>query len=127
MKIHRSFIILAAVTLLIAILSGAAAYYSYNRKNVNKTAYIYQDDKLLYTIDLNAVQQPYTIEISCEDGTNTVEVHSGKIGVISADCPDKTCVKTGFIGDGMVPVICVPHGLMIVVRDEDGGAVDAQV
>lgn len=127
MKKHRSFIILAAVTLLIALLSGAAAYYSYNRKNVNKTAYIYQNDKLLYTIDLNAVQQPYTIEISCEDGSNTVEVHSGKIGVISADCPDKTCVKTGFIGDGMVPVICVPHGLMIVVRDESGGAVDAQV
>lgn len=127
MKKHRSFIILAAVTLLIAILSGAAAYYSYNRKNVNKTAYIYQDDKLLYTIDLNAVQQPYTIEISCGNGTNTVQVRQGEIGVVSADCPDKTCVKTGFIGDGAMPVICVPHGLMIVVRDENGGAVDAQV
>ena len=127
MKKHRSFIILAAVTLLLLLLSGAAAYYSYNRKNTDKIAYIYQDDNLLYTIDLNAVKDPYTIEISCEEGTNTVEVHSGKIGVVSADCPDKTCVKTGFIGNGMVPVICVPHGLMIVVRDESGGAVDAQV
>lgn len=127
MKKHRSFVILAAVTLLLLLLSGAAAYYSYNRKNTGKIAYIYQDDKLLYTIDLNAVEDPYTIEISCESGTNTVEVHSGKIGVTSADCPDKTCVKTGFIGDGMMPVICVPHGLMIVVRDENGGAVDAQV
>lgn len=122
----KSTVILAFVTLLIFVVSGAAAWYSYHKSNADKTAYIYHGDELLYTIDLNAVTEPYTIEINTEDGSNTVEVHSGAIGVTDADCPDRICVDTGFIGDGAMPVICVPHKLMIVVRDR-GGDVDAQI
>lgn len=122
----KSTVILIIVTLLLLAASGIAAYMTYHAKNESKTALIYQGDKLIYTIDLDSVTQAYTIEIISGDGhKNTVEVRNGKIGIISADCPDKICVNTGFIGDGVMPIVCVPNGVMIVVKD-DGGQIDAQ-
>lgn len=128
----KSTAVLIIITLLLLAVSGFAAYMTYHAKNENRTAYIYRGDELLYTIDLDSVSQSYTIELVSDAGhVNTVEVRKsygstqGEIGIISADCPDKICVKTGFIGDGVMPIVCVPNGIMIVIKDS-GGQIDAQ-
>lgn len=119
-------VVLIIITAMLLTASGVAVYMTYHAKNENKTAYIYRSDELLYTIDLDSVEQTYTIELVSGDGhKNTVEVRRGEIGIVSADCPDKICVKTGFIGDGVIPIVCVPNEVMIVVRD-GGGQIDAQ-
>jgi hypothetical protein len=35
-----------------------------------------------------------------------------------ANCPDQTCVKQGVIKDGTVPIVCLPH--KVIVRIEGG-------
>ena len=68
-------------------------------------------------VDLSRVKEPYDIEISTQYGHNTVHVEPGAISVTEADCPDLICVYMGKLtGDG-IPIICMPHRLMIYIED----------
>ena len=88
-----------------------------NRIVTQPVAYIYQDGQLIRTIELYNVESEYSFDIECTDGgSNTVCVKPGSIGITYADCPDKVCVKTGFISSDAVPVVCLPHRLMIQIR-----------
>lgn len=81
-------------------------------------AYIYSGGDLLYTIDLNSVASDYTLTIPSRDGgSNVVFIRHGEICVSDADCPDKTCVNTGFIHNSALPIVCIPHKLEIMIED----------
>lgn len=111
--IISAFLILSAAFSLIYLLipgSGSAASGGY-------TAEIYQDGRLLYSISLSDISQSRTFDIvSSEGGINEIEIRPGCIGIISADCPDKLCVRQGFISDGKIPVTCLPNRLVILLR-----------
>ncbi len=90
------------------------------------TARILRDGVLLEEIDLNQVEESYTLTFEDERGTNTVLVEPGRIRISEADCPDQVCVNQGFISDGTVPIVCLPHRLLVEIvgaeGDLDGGA-----
>lgn len=121
-------ILLAAGSLLWIVQKG-----KYNKNNAsdavsNKiTAEIYQDGALLYQIDLTAVDEPYTITVTATDGgENRIAVEKNRIGMIAADCPDKLCVKQGFIHSSLLPITCLPHHLVIqIVEDTSDARLDA--
>lgn len=84
----------------------------------NGVACIYSEGKLIKTIKLSP-EDDYSFEIKNSDGkTNTIIVKEGKIGVLSADCPDKICVNTPHISDGLQPIVCVPNHLVIQLEAE---------
>lgn len=85
------------------------------------TAEIFQDGELIRTVDLTHVVQPYSFSLTSPDGgSNTVEVEQGRIRVSQADCPDQVCVRQGWVSDGVVPVVCLPHQLVIQIKGEAG-------
>ena len=85
-----------------------------------RIAYIYSDDKLVKTIDLNSVEQPYSFVITnSSGGSNTIEVRHGEIGVTQATCPDAICGKTGFIDSPLLPIICLPNNLVIKISSSE--------
>lgn len=106
-----------------AALTAAACllYIFLNRKAApaaSLTAELYQDGSLIREISLNEVAEPYTFTIYAQNGGfNTVEVRSGSIGIVSADCPDQICVRQGFIGSSLLPVTCLPNRLVIQIRE----------
>ena len=51
-------------------------------------------------------------------GENRVWVQDDLVFMDSANCPDQTCVKQGVIKDGTVPIVCLPH--KVIVRIEGG-------
>lgn len=73
-------------------------------------------------IDLSKVKEPYELRIETEYGVNTVLVEPGAISVSSADCPDKICVYQGRLTQAGIPIICMPHRLVISI---EGGQTDA--
>jgi len=80
--------------------------------------------EVLYTFDLT--QEPdRTFEIKTADGANTIEIKDGRICVSEADCPDKTCVRMGWLDSAATPVVCLPHHLVIEYTDGGESAVDA--
>ena len=83
---------------------------------------IIQDGKVIYTIDI-ANSEDRTIDIEYPGGGyNTVVISNGQISITDADCPDKTCVNTGVLRSESVPIVCLPHRL--VIRYSDGGGND---
>jgi hypothetical protein len=79
-------------------------------------ASVYSDGKRIRTIKLSP-NDDYTFEVKNEKGNvNTIIVKHGKIGVLSADCPDKICVNTPHLSDGLQPIVCVPNHLVIQIE-----------
>jgi len=96
---------------------GALAWMGHLTRE-HTMAYIYQDTVLMETIDLLETVAPYELSYRCDRGGNTVLVEHGRISVKSADCPDKLCVKQGPISDGALPIVCLPHRLVIKIEKD---------
>ncbi|MEA4919595.1 MAG: NusG domain II-containing protein [Clostridiaceae bacterium] len=90
-------------------------------QNQGRTAIITQNGKELYSIDLDAVDEPYTIEIKGKY-TNKICVEHGRIRVEDSDCPDQICVKHGWITEGGSPIVCLPNGLVIEIKGGSSSA-----
>lgn len=82
-----------------------------------RQAAIYVDGALYRTVDLGAVAEPYSFTVETPDGWNTVQVSPGSIRVTDADCPHQDCVKQGAISDGAIPIVCLPHKLVIRIGE----------
>ena len=52
---------------------------------------------------------------------NTVEVAGGRVRVTDADCPDRLCVRQGWISYAGESIVCLPHKLVVAVRGGEGG------
>lgn len=114
---YRRALLLSALVLVFCLLSCLTIYFRLKEPAHGLTAYIYQDGQLIETIDLHAVTAPYTFTVPALDGgSNTVEVRPDAIGIIDADCPDKLCVSTGFVNSTLLPIVCLPHRLVIELK-----------
>ncbi len=103
---------------ILAALGAASFFFLKNAGHAGTVAEIYIDGELYDSIDLSAVAAPYTFTIETERGENTVEVKNGSIAVTEADCPDQICVHQGFIHDDAIPIVCMPHRLVIQIAGE---------
>lgn len=83
--------------------------------NSGKIARIYSDNELVKTVSLEK-EDEFTIKN--ENGYNIIRVTNGKISVIESDCKNQICVNQGEIDNDLIPIVCVPNG--IVIRVESG-------
>lgn len=78
---------------------------------------IYQNGRLILSIPLVQVEDPYSLDIVGDnDCANHIEIRPGSIGITWADCPDKLCVNQGFIHSPAIPITCLPNRLVIILR-----------
>lgn len=116
---YKIMIILLAV-ILIAGAVGCVLVLSAPPKSLVQ---IKSGDKVLYVLDLSREpDRVFTVE--AYGGSNVIEIKDGRIRVQSADCPDKTCVRMGWLDSAAMPVVCLPHHLVIAFTDGEDG-VDA--
>ena len=110
-------IILAAMAAVLALLS----FFSLTAKKEGKTVQILQDGVVIEEIDLSAVtsERSFTVEWT-GGGSNLITVQPGRIRVTEADCPDRVCVDQGWLSDQAAPIVCMPHRLMIRIKDSGG-------
>lgn len=87
----------------------------------NPAAEIRLDGEVIRTIPLT---QDCEFTVDCGSGTNTIRIADGAVSVVAADCPDQICVKTGAISGGLVPIVCLPHKLEIVIVSGDSVEAD---
>ena len=103
------------ILLLAAAVLSAGFLLLQQKKVSSPVARITRDGKLIREIPLDEVEESYSFVVEDEEGSNTILVELGRIRVSEADCPDQVCVNQGFISDGTVPVVCLPHKLMIEI------------
>ena len=83
------------------------------RRSGKQTVEIVQDGTVLYSIDLNGTEDR-DIRISAPDGGyNLVKIQNGTICISEADCPNQTCVETGRLKSDYLPIVCLPHKLIV--------------
>ncbi len=115
---NRVFIIVFA--LILAVSATSICFFS-RISSDETTAEIVQDGTVIKTINLSRITEPEDIIISSPDGgTNTVHIEHGAISVSDADCPDRLCVKQGEITNGIYPIVCLPHKLVVRIVKDDG-------
>ncbi len=103
------------ILLLAAAVLSAGFLLLQQKKVSSPVARITRDGELIREIPLDEVEESYSFVVEDEEGSNTILVEPGRIRVSEADCPDQVCVNQGFISDGTVPVVCLPHKLMIEI------------
>lgn len=110
-------VILAALAAFLALLS----FFSLTAKKEGKTVQILQDGVVIEEIDLSVVtsERSFTVEWT-GGGSNLITVQPGRIRVTEADCPDQVCVDQGWLSDQAAPIVCMPHRLMIRIKDSGG-------
>ena len=115
LKTRTWVLLIAAAALLLAVL----CWLTLGRRTEGRVAEIVQDGKVLETVDLDQVAEPYRLTVDWpESGSNTVLIQPGRIRVEEADCPDRVCVEQGWLSDGAAPIVCLPHRLVIRIRTE---------
>ncbi len=114
LKTRTWIIILAAAAAVFAILSIVLL----TSRGSGTTAQVIRDGEVIREIDLSRVREPYSFVV--EDGNggaNRVSVEPGRICVSEANCPDGICVSQGWLSDQETPIVCLPHRLIIKIRD----------
>ncbi|MBQ4536523.1 MAG: NusG domain II-containing protein [Lachnospiraceae bacterium] len=80
-------------------------------------AEIYQNGELLKSIPLRSdVSTQFTIT-GDNDCYNVISINNSSIAITEANCPDKLCVHQGFISNSLLPITCLPNGVVIQVRE----------
>lgn len=116
------------ILFLFLLLATSAGWLLYSRYKAPKTlcAHIYLRGELLTSIDLHTVTGAYTFTVEIpEGGSNIIGVKPGAIAVLDADCPDRLCVRSGYTDSALLPIICLPHGLIIRLEADASAAPDA--
>jgi hypothetical protein len=114
------------IIFIVALLVAAVVFYvAYNKifaQNKDIYAEISVDGKAVKTVELYENQT-----FSLDDMQNiTFDVKNCAIAFVHSDCPDKICVKTGYIKKQGQTAVCLPNKttLKIVARDNDVDAVN---
>lgn len=77
---------------------------------------IYVKNELYGTYPLNKDRK---ITIKDKDNLNVLSIHSNGIEMIESNCPDKVCVKTGFINKPGQSIVCLPHKVNVIIVSDD--------
>ena len=113
---NRKTVLLAGGLLLVVLLCAGVLLWQRLFPQAGVIAQIYQHGELVEELRLDQVTEGYTISLTGVDGAeNVVEVEPGRIRVQSANCPDQVCVRQGWISDASVPVVCLPHQVIIQI------------
>lgn len=110
-------ILIAAVILIFA---ASVILVIFSLKSSESTLVeVVQDNKVIYTFDLSK-EKDRTIRVNSADGGwNDIKIENGTICICDADCPDHTCVKTGVLRSEQIPIVCLPHRLVIRFADKE--------
>ena len=110
--------IIIAVMLIFAV--SLCASFQILRRSEKETVEVVQDGAVLYVFDLNQAENQEIRVPSADGGYNLVVIKDGTVCISEADCSDQTCVKTGELKSDYLPIVCLPHKL--IVRFAEGTA-----
>ena len=108
------------IAVVISMLVGSVIWIlmSFNKPDSTYVEVV-QNNKVIYSFDLSK-EKDRTIRVSSpEGGWNDIKIENGTISISDADCPDHTCVKTGVLRSEQIPIVCLPHRLVIRYADKE--------
>lgn len=118
------------VVLFMAVLSVALlGFYrmTSNRHYVHKYAVITVDGRFYKEVSLDNASYQQEIPVTTRYGKDVLLVKDGGVKVIYAECPDKICIKEGFIDKPGQSIVCLPFRIVVEIKGEKNDQVDQVV
>jgi len=113
-KAIRILISLIAVIFIISVILTVISY----QKPTGQRVFVIQDNQVIYELYPES-EKDREIRIDFPDGGyNIIQIQNHEIRISEADCPDLTCVKTGVLRSETLPIVCLPHRLIIRYAEE---------
>ena len=103
--------------LALAVVASGAWIFLGKSAAENPRVVIEVDGEVYASYDMDEVKGIVPISTP-NGGENRLWVQEDLVFMDEANCPDQTCVKQGVIKDGTVPIVCLPH--KVIVRIEGG-------
>ncbi|WP_407382788.1 NusG domain II-containing protein [Ruminococcus sp.] len=116
---HKLLIAVIIIIFLAGVIGSVLVLLSPTKSHVR----VLSDGKEVYAADLMQAQDT-VFDVAYQGHVNTVEIQDHRIRVRAADCPDNTCVHMGWLSSASMPIVCLPHRLVIEFTD-DTRSVDA--
>ncbi len=107
------FVIIGAVLLLAAALTAALAAGTQGKRLY---AEIWQDNQLVERVALTD-DTDRTIDL---DGHNVIVLSGKSARMVSADCRDQVCVRTGMLTRAGQAAVCLPNRVVLKIVGETG-------
>lgn len=104
------------ILLALLLLAGIGGSVWTMRQQAGFLVEIRQNGEVIYQFDL-AREPDKTLMVIYQGRTNLIEIHDKQIRILQADCPDQTCVHTGWLQPGGLPIVCLPNRLVIKFVD----------
>ncbi len=60
-----------------------------------------------------------------DGGENVLSISGHSATILSADCPDKSCVHQKAIRFDGETIVCLPHRVMVLIRSDEESEIDA--
>lgn len=117
MKLKKLDYIIIGVLIFITLASSAASLLSAARKYDSLYVNIEVEGKPYKKVPLTG--QSEKIKIQTDLGTNIIDLSDGKVHIDEADCPDKICIKDGFISKPGQMLVCLPNKVVIQIVGQD--------
>ncbi len=114
MKQKRNTIILVSAVVVVAL--AVVVFQMIFLKKEGTYALVQVQQEQRYRLDL---QKETELVVEDETGFNKIKVKDGAIAVTEADCPDKVCVRTGYISKTGEVIACLPHELTVTISGAD--------
>lgn len=73
------------------------------------------ENKTVYVLSLN---EDRVVSVRGPIGENVIEIKSRKVRIKDAPCPDKLCIRQGWINRGVI--ICLPNRVIVAVGADEG-------
>jgi hypothetical protein len=113
--------------LIISILIIAAVFIGFkalqNHSSGDLIAVITQDGELIEEINLTELEDSMTIMID-KPLHQVILAENGKICFYESDCPNQTCVHSGWLTKAGDKAVCLPSKVIITIEGEGDSEVD---
>jgi len=109
-------LIILIVAVSVSMMAGFALSKTRYR-DMKKVAVIIQNNNVIKKIDLDSVNEPERLIIE-GDYREVILIEKGRIRFEEANCPDRLCVKTGWLNEAGDIAVCIPNGIIIKIEGE---------
>lgn len=117
------------IWIIIFCIGMAAIFFSVSK--INKTSEykqkyveIFSNGKLFKKVSLQNPNASENVIVETDLGKNIIQIEKGKVRIIEADCPDRICIKNGWISEPGQMIVCLPHKLVIEIKGDKEIEVD---
>ncbi|AEY66071.1 NusG domain II-containing protein [Clostridium sp. BNL1100] len=94
--------------------------------NLGIRAIIKKNDKVIRRINLTSLEKREVINVSGLHKA-TIVAEKNRICFLESDCPDKVCVKTGWLTHPGEIAVCLPNKIIIKLEQDKNQNVDGVV